>query len=449
MNGKMTGYRWVVMGLLFVLYTVANADRANIGFALPYLRKEFAMSNTEAGAIISLFFVGYAFLQIPSGFMVKRFGVRTMFTVGMLFTSIFTGMLGVVNSIWALKALRLGVGVAEAPVAIACTAAINNWFPAKEKGTASGIFLAGSKVGPLIVPTLCAWIISVWGWREIFYIFMVPGILLAVVWFLLVSNKPAESKFVSAAEADYIAGDENTAAVKQEKGPKREYRLWWLDKLVRAKKVEPIVSSSQVFKSWDIFGAAFGYFFMVGIVSVLMSWLPTYLVTVKQFAIMKTALVSSAPFAGTVVGNFVGGWISDNLLNKRRKPMMMVTALSTSIMMYSLINAPADANLLALLLFVTGFLLALGYSAFMAYPMGRTNKETYPVAFSVVNTGGQLGGAGAPLFVGMILDRFNWDAVFLALALGSVLCLAIVSTIVEPVEDPLERPDSGANKIAL
>jgi sugar phosphate permease len=435
------------MGLLFVLYTVANADRANIGFALPYLRKEFAMSNTEAGAIISLFFVGYAALQIPSGFMVKRFGVRAMFTVGMLFTSLFTGLLGMVNSALALKALRLGGGGPEAPVAIACTAAINNWFPAKEKGTASGIFLAGSKVGPLIVPPLCAWIISVWGWREIFYFFMVPGMLLAIAWFLLVSNKPADSKFVSAAEAEYIAGEEAAAAVKSEKGPKREYKLWWLDKIVRAKKVEPIVSSAQVFKSWDIFGAAFGYFFMVGIVSVLMSWLPTYLVTVKQFAIMKTALVSSAPFAGTVVGNFVGGWVSDNLLNKRRKPMMMVTALSTTIMMYSLINAPADANLLALLLFATGFLLALGYSAFMAYPMGRTNKETYPVAFSVVNTGGQLGGAGAPLFVGMILDWFSWDAVFLSLALGSLLCLAVVSTIIEPVEDPLERPSSRSHKM--
>lgn len=441
MAEKKTGYRWVVMGLLFVLYTVANADRANIGFALPYLRKEFAMSNTEAGAIISLFFAGYAATQIPSGFMVKKFGVRIMFTLGMMLTSLCTGVLGAVTSVFQLKALRLGVGVAEAPVAIACTSAINNWFPPKEKGTASGIFLAGSKLGPLIVPPLCAWIISVWGWREIFYFFMVPGLLLSVAWFLLVSDKPAESKFVSQGEAEYIASDA-PAATKPGEGKKREYKLWWLDKLVRAKKVEPLTNSAQVFRCWDIYGAALGYFFMVGIVSVLMSWLPTYLVTVKKFAIMKTAFVSSAPFAGTVVGNFLGGWISDNVLNKRRKPLMLVTALSTTIMMYSLINAPAEPYSLALLLFVTGLLLALGYSAFMVYPMGRTNKESYPVAFGIVNTGGQLGGAGAPLLVGMILDAFNWDAVFLALAFGSLICLAVVLTIIEPVEDPLERPNS-------
>ena len=440
MPQKRSKYRWVVMGLLFILYTVANADRANIGFVLPYLRKEFEMSNTEAGGIISLFFFAYAAFQIPSGFLVKKFGIRTMFTIGMIFTSLFTGMIGTAGSIFSLKALRVMVGVAEAPVAIASSATINNWFPAKEKGTATGIFLAGSKVGPLIVPILCAWIITVWGWREVFYFFMVPGILLSIAWFFLISNKPDESKFVNEAEAEYIA--DKVVAVKSDASSKREYKLWWLDKIVRAKKVEPLTSPAQVFRSWDIYGVACGYFFAVGLSSVFMSWLPTYLVTVKHFAIMKTAFVASAPFAGTVVGNFFGGWFSDNVLGKRRKPMMMVTAISTSIMMYSMINAPESATLLGLLLFVTGILLALGYSMYMAYPMGRTNKESYPVAFSVVNMGGQIGGACAPLIVGMILDKYNWDAVWMALAIGSFICLALVSSVIEPVEDPVQRPNT-------
>ncbi len=438
MPEKKSKYRWFVMGLLFILYTVANADRANIGFALPYLRKEFAMSNTEAGGIISLFFFAYAFFQVPSGFLVKKFGNRTMFTIGMLFTSIFTGMLGMVNSVFALKAFRFGVGIAEAPVAIASSSTINNWFPPKEKGTATGIFLAGSKFGPLIVPVLCAWIISVWGWREIFIFSMIPGLILAVIWFFLVANRPSESKFVNAAEVEYIA-DKTVEAQKEEK-PKRIYKLWWVDKIVRAKKVELLSTPSQVFRCWDMWGVACGYFFAVGLSSVFMSWLPTYLVTVKHFAIMKTAFVASAPFAGTVVGNFFGGWFSDNVLGKRRKPMMMITAISTSIMMYSMLNAPEDPILLGILLFCAGVLLALGYSMYMAYGMGRANKETYPVAFSLVNTGGQLGGACMPLVVGIILDTFNWDAVWMALALGSVICLAIISSVVEPVEDPVEKP---------
>jgi len=434
-TGKKSKYRWFVMALLFLLYTIANADRANIGFALPYLRKEFAMSNTEAGAIISLFFFAYAAFQIPSGFLVRKFGARAMFSAGMLVTSIFTGLIGTASTAFAFKALRLGVGMAEAPVVIASSSTINNWFPAKEKGTATGIFLAGSKFGPLIVPVICAAIISLWGWRYIFYLFMVPGLILAVVWFFLVANKPSESKFTNAAEAEYIA-DKTVIADKKVATPTREYKLRWLDKIVRAKKVELLTTPSQVFRSWDIYGVACGYFFLVGLSSVMMSWLPTYLVTVKHFAIMKTAFVASAPFAGTVVGNFFGGWFSDNFLGKRRKPMMIVTAISTSVMMYSLIHAPEDPVMLGLLLFITGVLLALGYSMYMAYPMGRANKETYPIAWSVVNMGGQIGGACAPLIVGMILDKYNWDAVWTALAIGSFICLACVLSVVEPVEDP-------------
>ena len=437
MPEKRTKYRWFVMTLLFILYTVANADRANIGFALPYIRKEFEMSNTEAGAIISLFFFAYAAFQIPSGFLVKKLGNRATFTLGMACTSIFTGLIGTASSAFALKALRLCVGVAEAPVIIASSATINNWFPAKEKGTATGIFLAGSKMGPLIVPMLCAWIISVWGWREIFYFFMIPGVILSVIWYFLVANKPGDSKFVNEAEAEYIA--DKTVEIKKDDKPKRVYKLWWIDKIVRAKKVELLNCSAQVFRSWDIWGVAFGYFFAVGLSSVFMSWLPTYLVNIKHFAIMKTAFVASAPFAGTVVGNFFGGWFSDNVLGKRRKPMMMVTALSTSIMMYCMLQSPEDPMLLGILLFCAGILLALGYSMYMAYGMGRANKETYPIAWSIINMGGQLGGACMPLIVGIILDKFNWDAVWLTLAVGSIICLIIISSVVEPVEDPVER----------
>lgn len=187
-------------------------------------------------------------------------------------------------------------------------------------------------------------------------------------------------------------------------------------------------------------GAAIGYFFMVGIVSVMMSWIPTYLTAVKHLEIMKMAIVASAPFAGTVVGNMAGGWFSDNVLNKRRKPLMIITAISTSIMMYSLIYAPANPILLAGLLFLTGVLLALGYSAFMAYPMALVEKEKFPIGTAIINTGGQLGGFAAPLIVGMILDKYNWDMVFAALAVGSIITLLIVLTIIEPVDDPLNGP---------
>lgn len=434
-EGKMSKFRWVVLGFIFLIYTIATADRANIGIAMPFIRKEFPMSNTEAGMMMSLFFLGYVISMIPGGFLVRKLGVKSIFSIFMFFTSLFTGLIGVAGSIFAMKACRLGVGLSEGPLAVGMPTTINNWFPAREKGFATGIFIAASKFGPLIVPPLCGAIIAWWGWREIFYFFAVPGMILGIAWYFLIADKPSQSKFCSKAEAEYIETDTFVAEGKK-KEPK-PYNLVWLDKLVKAKKIEKISTVKGLFTNWNMMGSACGYFFMVAITTTMMSWIPTYLVTVKKLAIMKMAFAAAAPFAGTVLGNMVGGWMADNVFGKRRKPMMMVTALTTAFFMYSLISSPADPWLLGGLLFVTGFFLSLGFSGFVVYPMGLVTKEQFSIATAITNVGGQLGGFCTPIAIGWILDKYNWDVVFTALAAGCIICFLLVLTIDEPVDDPL------------
>lgn len=433
---KMTNFRWVVALMIFLVYTVAAADRANLGMALPFIRKEFHMTNTEAGALASLFLFAYALAQIPSGFIYSKFGVHRIFSVAMIATSVVTGLIGTAGSVFYLKVYRFLLGLAEGPLPLGMTSTINNWFPPKEKGTATGIFLSAAKFGPVIVPPLCAWIVVAYGWREIFYIFAFPGIILSGIWYVLVKNKPSESPHCSMAEIQYIEGsDEQSKSAKQ--AAKREYNLVWLDRLVRAAKISPLETKEQIFRSWNIWGSALGYFFMVAIMNVLLTWIPTYLVTVKKFAIIKMGIVAAAPWTGAIVGNMVGGWFSDKIINKRRKPNMMFTAFTSIFMMYSLIHAPNDPYMLAALMFVLGIFMNIGYSTYMVYPMGLTTKKSYPIACSIVNMAGQLGGSIAPLITGMLLDNYSWNAVWFFLALLCLLCLITLFTIKEPVDDPL------------
>lgn len=435
---KQTRFRWVVALMIFLVYTVAAADRANLGMALPFMRKEFAMTNTEAGALASLFLLAYAIAQIPSGFIYSKFGVRSIFSFAMVATSAVTGLIGTAGSVATLKVYRFLLGLAEGPLPLGMTSTINHWFPAKEKGTATGIFLSAAKFGPVLVPPLCAWIVVAYGWREIFYIFAVPGVILSVIWYILVKNQPSESPYCSAAEQRYIeSGEDQGGKGAQATAPKKEYTLVWLDKFVRAAKVAPLETKGEIFRSWNIWGAALGYFFMVAVMNVLLTWIPTYLITVKKFAILKMGIVAAAPWTGAIVGNMVGGWFSDKIINKRRKPNMMFTAFTSIFMMYSLIHAPNDPYLLAALMFVLGIFMNIGYSTYMVYPMGLTTKKSYPIACSVVNMSGQLGGAAAPLIAGMLLDKYSWDAVWMFLALCCILCLAVLFTIKDPVEDPL------------
>jgi sugar phosphate permease len=429
-----THFRWWVAGLIFVIYTIAAADRANIGFALPFIRKEFAMTNTEAGALLSLFLWGYAAAQLPSGFAVGAFGVRRFFSWAMLLTSGFTALTGLSSTPLMLQLSRFALGLAEAPLPIGIAATINNWFSPKEKGTAAGIFLSAVKFGPVIVPPLAALIVSIWGWREIFYVFAVPGILLAVVWYWLVPDNPSQSRFCSQSELDTIA--DRTPVVGGVVTARRYRDFGLLDRLIMARRIDvPLSSTAQVFQSWDIWGAALGYAFQLGISNYLLAWIPTYLITVRKLSIGGTGLVAAAPWVGAVVGNLVGGWLSDRWLDKRRKPGMMFSALATAGTMYALIHSPADPIAFAALLFATGMLLSIGFSAYMAYAMGLASKRTYPVANSIVNMGGQIGGACAPLIAGLMLDHYGWDSVFTVMACGSAMTFLVLLTIKEPLAE--------------
>lgn len=426
-----THFRWVVLALIFVIYTIAAADRANLGFALPFIRKEFEMSNTEAGALLSLFLWGYALAQIPSGLAISRFGVRRFFSWAMLLTSGFTALAGWSSSALALKLSRIGLGIAEAPLPIGVATTINNWFPAREKGIASGVFLSAVKFGPVIVPPICAVIVSHWSWREIFHFFAIPGVLLALVWYWFVPNHPSGSRLCSPQEQDIIAdkavATSGTAAARG----RRDFGV--LDRLLRARRPKILETRAQLFKSWDIWGCSLGYSFQLGISNYLLAWIPTYLITVKNLSTTGTGLVATAPWIGAVAGNLIGGWISDRWLEKRRKPGMMFSALATAGTMYALVNAPSDPAALAALLFATGLLLSVGFSAYMAYPMMLASKRTFPLANAIVNTGGQIGGACAPLAAGFMLDAYGWGPVFLMMAAGSLVTFLVLTTIREPL----------------
>lgn len=144
--------------------------------------------------------------------------------------------------------------------------------------------------------------------------------------------------------------------------------------------------------------------------------------------------VAAAPWVGAVFGNILGGLLSDRLLGKRRKPGMMISAVAIAGMMYALINSPADPVLYGALIFLTGLLLSIGYSAYMAYPMQFVAKAKFPLASAVVNMGGQLGGAAAPFISGLLLDNYGWDSVFGFMAAISGITFLILLTITEPLK---------------
>ena len=112
---------------------------------------------------------------------------------------------------------------------------------------------------------------------------------------------------------------------------------------------------------------------------------------------------------------------------------MLLSMIATVVMMYALVYAPNDPVALSAILFLTGLFLSFGFSAFGIYPSAMTTKKAFPVAAALINTGGQIGSAVLPLAVGIILDRADWNAVFLFLSCCSLAGFALLLTIIEPL----------------
>lgn len=433
-TASMTRYRWVVLAVIVVVYMLAAADRANIGIALPYIQKEFGATNAEVGLLVSAFFLFYSLGQIPAGFLLSKVSVRVVAPAAIGLTSVVTLLIGTSHSIGMLKLYRSALGVAEAALPLSMLSTINRWFPPREKGMATGAFLSAAKMGAVIAPPVGAALILLDGWRTMFIAFAVPGVLLALLWWWLVPNDPRTCKRVSDAEAEHIEDQTTT-----QNGAVRTHKdFGTFDRVLRYERTPTLETSRSVFRSWNVWGCGLGYLLMTGVVNVLLAWLPKYLGEVKHFELMQVGFVAALPFVGGVLGNIVGGWLSDRILDRRRKPTMMISAVATCLMMIALVYAPNGLLAVSLLLFGTGFLLNIGYSSFSVYSMSLTTRKTYPVAASVVNSAGQAGGAMAPLITGFLLDSYSWTAVFIFLGVCSLAALAFVLTISEPATTPAE-----------
>ncbi|WP_151996118.1 MFS transporter [Buttiauxella massiliensis] len=433
---KRSRFRWIVAVMFFIVYMIAGADRANIGVVVPFIKEDFHLTNVDIGLLASLFYITYALVQIPVGFLFSKYGIGKILSGCMILTSISTLFIGLTGSVFQLKIARAVLGASEGPLNIGIVSIINRWFPAKEKGLATGIFMSSIKFAPAFVPPLCAFIVLTWGWREVFYIFAVPGFLIALLWLIFIKDDPSESKYCNEAERDYILNSDNEREERDNQRGGDDTSISnqnILDKLIRRKEVDLLDNSRAIFLSWNNWACAIGYGLMVGITYSIMTWVPSYLINEKHMSVLSMGFVASAPWVGAIIGNIVGGILSDRLFKGRRKPVMFITSAATVVMMYVLINTPTIPIVIAGLFFLTGILLNIGYSTFLVYPMGLVAKAKVPLAASVVNTVGSIGGAVSPFIVGVLLDNYGWSQVFLFLSICSFITLCLLVTMIEPV----------------
>jgi MFS family permease len=182
---RMRRMQWIAIDLVTAAIASNYVDRSTLAVGNVKIRAEFGISATAIGALQSAWSITYAFAQVPIGFLLDRFGPGYLVGVALMLWSLaqaaggFAGSYG--QSLWA----RVALGLSECPAFPGAVRVTSDWFHVKDRGRPTGVYNSGGSIGPAIAPPLLTALMLAFGWRTMFVVMGVVGVLGSAVWFKL------------------------------------------------------------------------------------------------------------------------------------------------------------------------------------------------------------------------------------------------------------------------
>jgi ACS family hexuronate transporter-like MFS transporter len=386
---KIGNYRWIIVFLLFTATTINYLDRQIIGLLKPILEKEFVWSETDFARIVMAFTAAYAVGLLIFGWLIDKIGTRKGYSITIVFWSIAGMLHAVARSVTGFGLARVGLGLGEAGNYPAAVKTVAEWFPQKERALATGLFNAGTSVGVVVALLLVPWILSYYGWQEVFWITGALGFIWLIFW-LWLYEVPAQQKRLGRAEREYIQSGQN----RDEQNPDTQ-NVQWIKLFTFPQTWAYITGKGLIDPIY--------WFFLF--------WLPSYFASTFNLDLKKPSLELMFIYAATTVGSIGGGYLSSRLIKrgwptiKARKTVLLVIAfLELSVI---------------LIQFSGGVWAAVGLISFAValHQAWATNVFTLPsdlfpkqAVSSVVGIGGMAGATGGilfPIFIGHLLDSYK------------------------------------------
>ena len=387
------------------------------------MSKDLGISKVELGLIFSAFSWTYAFALLPGSYLVDRLGSRLMYGVSLVLWSGATILQGIATGFGSLFAFRLGVGLMEAPAFPANTRAVTMWFPQRERGLATSIFLVGQYVATALFSGLLLWLTVEVGWRAVFYVTGGAGILFGIVWLTLYRD-PLLHRRVNKAELRYI--EEGGALTR-----------------VPAKSKVSMAQIMCLFRYRQIWAVCLGKFASNSALTFFLTWFPTYLIEERKITTIKAGIFTVLPYLGATVGILLAGAVSDLLIRRgvsmsfaRKLPLVLGSALGTSII---LVNADVSTEVCIAILTVAFFAQGVSSTSWAAVSE-IAPKELIAVTGGVTSFAANLTGIVTPTVIGIIVQQtgsFFWAFnLVAALSLGGTLSYSLLLGRIHRIELP-------------
>jgi MFS family permease len=371
---------WRILPLLFLMYTIANIDRNNIGFGFTGIEKDLGISSTYAGLAAGIFFFGYMFLQVPGGHLAKKWSAKKFIAISLIGWGVAATSMGFINSLPALLIVRFLTGVTEGGVWTATLILISKWFPLKERARANAIFMMCTPFAAIIMSPLSGYLLDAFNWRGMFIIEGLLPFIFIPFWLWLLAENPREAKWISKEERDYI--EKSLAEETQDEAGEN-------------------ASFKEIFKNKS-FWLLMGFYFLIQMGYYGFSlWLPTITKQLSGGSNTLVGLLTTLPWIASVVGLILFPRYSDKY-DKRKGPVALSVGGGATFLLISALlgNINPVLSFISLILCM-GFL--LGYiGIFWVIPPKILPDRLLGASLGVINIAGAIGGFVGPFLVGYI-----------------------------------------------
>jgi MFS family permease len=370
-----------VLLILCLMYLILYVDRVNISTAAPLIKAELDLSNTELGLVFSAFAYPYALFQLIGGYFGDKFGPRvTLFVCGLVVCAA-TAATGAVGGLASLFAARLALGIGEGATFPTATRAMAAWVPERSWGFAQGITHSAARIGNALTPPLIAWLVALVSWRGAFVLLAALSLFWVVIWVLYFRDVPTSP-------------------------PLTAQELAALSAHGRSQVPEPVPWPQLFRRMLPVTAVDFCYGWTLWL---FLSWIPSFFFQNYHQNLTQSAFYSAGVFLAGVIGDTLGGVVSDRILHRtgKRTPArrnVIVAGMLGGFVFLIPVMLVHDVNVAAISLAAAFFCVELVVAPIWAVPMDIAPKYSGS-ASGMMNFGFGVAGIVSPVVFGFLIDR--------------------------------------------
>jgi len=388
--------RWTLVGLVATASFINYLDRGSLAVALPVISRDLGLTPIAQGAALSAFFWTYTAMQIPMGRIVDRYSIRTVYAASFALWSVAAAACGLATGLWTLIAARILLGIGESIYLPGGLKVVSLHFSSEETAWPAGLFDLGTKVGLAVGTAIDVWLLVRFGWRSLFFRTGLLGLLWLIPW--LMFYPPARATTTTHPRVDWSALAANRA----------------------------LLGICLGFFCWDYF-----WYFLI-------SWLPTYLFTVRHMSMPSIALFGGLPFLIFAAAEGGGGFVSRLLVENGWGLSRVTKGLITIGFLTGLLIIPAaivGSSAVSVGLLLAASVSGISCGSMISIPKICARPGEVALWVGIMNAAGNVGGVLAPLVTGLVVARTgSYVPAFVAASGVLLLGIAAYAVVVPPLD---------------